>query len=47
VLDGKSLLASGATSPATDWVTEQVMRLGPPSIFTPSIHSAGNLTEKL
>jgi len=29
VLDGKELLATGATSLITDWVTEQVMRLGP------------------
>jgi 1,5-anhydro-D-fructose reductase (1,5-anhydro-D-mannitol-forming) len=35
VLDGKPLLASGSSSVATDWVTEQVMRLGPPAIFTP------------
>jgi 1,5-anhydro-D-fructose reductase (1,5-anhydro-D-mannitol-forming) len=35
VLDGKELLASGASSAATDWVTEQVMRLGPPAVFTP------------
>lgn len=32
-LDGKPLLATGESSLATDWVTEQVMRLGPPVAF--------------
>jgi 1,5-anhydro-D-fructose reductase (1,5-anhydro-D-mannitol-forming) len=34
VLDGKPLLASGESSLPTDWVTEQVMRLGDPVRYT-------------
>ncbi len=39
-LDGTPLLASGETSLATDWVTEQVMRLGPPAVFTHTVPGA-------
>lgn len=46
VLDGKPLLATGQSSLATDWVTEQVMRLGPPASFTRSFEDYGNDAEK-
>ncbi len=36
VLDGRPLLATGESSLSTDWVTEQVMRLGPPVALTPT-----------
>lgn len=45
-LDGRPLLASGETSLATDWVTEQVMRLGPPAVFAPAPQSTGQTPEK-
>lgn len=42
VRNGAPLLSSGKTAMVTDWITEQVMRLGPPAQYGSTHHDAGN-----